>query len=220
MRLYRILITLQDPVYFATREVGRLYQTEAYLHNYALTYALGLATSSYHDATHVPHYQQDLEPLNARGIYVTPAKPLEVQHVGHTYKWADVRYHVKEEKVDKNIPTYGKVRELAPESVFEAFVLSQTPLRLPRWIRLGKWSGKALVETHEVPFEVKEGDYIVEHPLNPLDAPRSPTIYDLIHMPPVPLIENARFEGEYLEIQQVGGKKRLPAHMRYVFPED
>jgi len=218
MRLYRLIITLQDPVYFATREVGRLYQTEVYLHNYALTYALGLATSSYHDATHVPQYQQDLEPLNERGIYVTPAKPLEVQYVVHTYKWTNVRYHVKEEKVDKNIPTYGKVRELAPESVFEAFVLSQTPLRLPRWIRLGKWSGKALVETHEISFQVKKGGYIVEHPLNPLDVPYSPTIYDLIHMPPVPLIENARFEGDYLEIQ-VEKKKRLPARMRYVFPE-
>lgn len=68
MHIYHLELTLQDTVYFATRELGRLYATENYLHNYALTYALGLAKSSYHDSQHIPHYQEDLEPLNQKGI--------------------------------------------------------------------------------------------------------------------------------------------------------
>jgi CRISPR-associated protein Csc1 len=39
--------------------------------------------------------------------------------------------------------TIGRAQELAPESEFEFFVLSAEPIRLPRWIRLGKWMSKA-----------------------------------------------------------------------------
>ncbi|MFM6191875.1 type I-D CRISPR-associated protein Cas5/Csc1, partial [Planktothrix sp.] len=40
--IYRCTIELHDSLYFATREIGRLYETEPILHNYALCYALGL----------------------------------------------------------------------------------------------------------------------------------------------------------------------------------
>ena len=36
-------LVLHDYLYYASREMGRLYETEKYLHNYGLTYALGLA---------------------------------------------------------------------------------------------------------------------------------------------------------------------------------
>ncbi len=41
--LYRCTIELHDSLYYATREIGRLYETEPILHNYALCYALGLS---------------------------------------------------------------------------------------------------------------------------------------------------------------------------------
>lgn len=40
MALYHCLLTLHDNVFFATREMGILYETEKYLHNWALSFAL------------------------------------------------------------------------------------------------------------------------------------------------------------------------------------
>jgi len=36
----RCRLNLHDSVYYATREMGTLYETERYIHNYALSYAL------------------------------------------------------------------------------------------------------------------------------------------------------------------------------------
>jgi len=43
--IYRCEIELHDNLYYATREIGRLYETEAILHNYSLCYALGFVDS-------------------------------------------------------------------------------------------------------------------------------------------------------------------------------
>src|SRR5450759_2023243 len=76
---------LHDFLFYASREMGRLYETEKYLHNYGLTYALGLAKSPYANLAQVPHYQEDLNGLNEQGVYVTPAHPLR-------YTFASVSY--------------------------------------------------------------------------------------------------------------------------------
>ncbi|HLP87439.1 MAG TPA: type I-D CRISPR-associated protein Cas5/Csc1 [Nostocaceae cyanobacterium] len=219
MQIYRLLLTLQDPLYFATRELGRLYITEQYLHNYALTYALGLARSSYYDAEHIPHYERDLEPLNHQGIYITPARPLESAYVTHTYKWANLNYHVKMEQISKNVPTYGRIRELAPESQFEFFLISQKEIKLPRWIRLGKWMSKAEVNSEELPKpKITEGIFNCKHPLNPLDVMFTNQVisYDVVNMPPVSLIQNVQMRGEYYYFSNVKNVT-LPKQMEYRF---
>src|SRR6266699_234851 len=80
MRVYVCRLVFHESLYYATREVGRLYETEGCLHNYALTYALGLAAAPYFQAQQVPHYVEELTPLNERGIYITPARGVEVQY--------------------------------------------------------------------------------------------------------------------------------------------
>ncbi len=216
MHIYRLCLTLQDPLYFATRELGRLYATERYLHNYALTYALGLARSSYHDAEHIPHYQEEIEPLNQRGIYVTPARPVDSSYVTHTYKWANLNSHVEMEQISKNIPTYGRIREIAPESIFEAYVITSEPLNLPTWIRLGKWMSKAKVRSEELcQLRQAEGEFTFPYPLNPLDVMFSHQVlsYDTVNMPPVSLIRNVRLQGHYYEFEGL----KIPARMTYRF---
>ena len=42
MQVTKFHLTLHDSLYYATREMGRLYETESVIHNWALTYALGL----------------------------------------------------------------------------------------------------------------------------------------------------------------------------------
>ncbi|GBL11388.1 type I-D CRISPR-associated protein Cas5/Csc1 [Microcystis aeruginosa] len=219
MHIYHLELTLQDTVYFATRELGRLYATENYLHNYALTYALGLAKSSYHDSQHIPHYQEDLEPLNQKGIYVTPAQPVNFAYVTHTYKWADLRYQVRMEQSSVNLPTFGRIREIAPESVFECFIISHHPLQLPKWIRLGKWMSKAEVKLTELSLSKQKEDlFIYPYPLNPLDVMFTHQVigYDVINMPPVSLIRNVRMRGEYYQISDRPDLK-IPARLSYRF---
>jgi CRISPR-associated protein Csc1 len=222
MHIYRLRLTLQDPLFFATRELGRLYATERYLHNYALTYALGLARSHYHDTEHIPHYQEDIEPLNQRRIYVTPARPLDSSYVTHTYKWANLHSHVEMKQISKNIPTYGRIREIAPESVFEAYVITSEAFNSPVWIRLGKWMSKVRVTSQELfEFRLSEGEFIVSYPLNPLDVMFTNQVvsYDTINMPPVSLIRNVRMVGEHYTFEGLKEPLKLPANMEYRFSD-
>jgi len=85
MRVYVCRVVFHESLYYATREVGRLYETEGCLHNYALTYALGLAAAPYFQAQQVPHYVEELTPLNERGIYITPARGVEVRYALTTF---------------------------------------------------------------------------------------------------------------------------------------
>lgn len=224
MNVYELSLTLADMAFFATREIGRYYVTEPYLHNYALTYALGLTSSPYHDSVHVPRYQEQLQQVNDLGVYVTPGAPQAVTFAAHTFKFADIRYHVQMEQSSVNVPTFGRARELAPESVFRAYVICKRPIQdvyrdlqrpLPRWVRLGKWMSKAAVQWQPVDANEADGEYEVIQPLNALDVPQRPLIYDLVNMPPVSLVKEARFRGKHLRL---GSGARLPADMAYRFP--
>src|SRR5918911_63628 len=73
MFIYRLELILLEKVFFASREIDELFQTEPVLGNYALTYALGLAASPYRlsEREDRPYYREDLSALNAQGIEVT-----------------------------------------------------------------------------------------------------------------------------------------------------
>lgn len=221
MMIYSCRLTLHESLYFATREVGRLYETGRYLHNYALTYALGLAVAPYFHAEQVPRYAEQLTPLNERGIYVTPARGVRVAYSLATFKYANNAYHVEMEKGSRNTPSFGRAKELAVGSEFEFAVLSRRPLRLPRWVRMGLWRSKALVEVvgEAEAKSVGRQEESASLPLNPLDAPGDLRVYDLISMPPSSLIEHARMDTEWLRAEILGGTVWLPARMSYTFPE-
>src|SRR5579875_269900 len=153
-------LTLHDFLFYASREMGRLYETEKYLHNYGLTYALGLVKAPYTNLAQVPRYQEDLAVLNEQGVYVTPAHPLRFSFAFHTFKMASVNYYNLTPQISTNQVVFGRAKELAPESAFEFFVLSESQQRLPHWIRLGKWMAKARVEVISEGYaEIKQGDY-------------------------------------------------------------
>lgn len=229
--IHRCQIELHDSLYFATREIGRLYETEPVIHNYALCYALGLVDSEVYSTTvpeehsyryfcpeQVPKYEEHLTPLNHHLIYITPARSLNHTAILNTWKYANNRYHAQMEKTQKNIPSFGRTKEIAPESRFEFFALAQKPLKLARWIRLGKWMSKAeveIVETQEVKCSTQEQEFTFPHPLNPLDVMFSHQVmrYDVVNMPPVSLIQNVKMRGQYYEF----GKLKIPALMQYRF---
>jgi CRISPR-associated protein Csc1 len=230
--IYRCQLELHESLYFATREIGRLYETEPVLHNYALCYALGLVDSEvystcvpeehayrYFCPEQVPKYEQHLTPLNQQGIYITPARSLSHAAILNTWKYADNRYHVEMEKTQKNIPSFGRAKEIAPESRFEFFAISQKPLKLPRWIRLGKWASKAEVIVEELPkAKQSEGRFTFPYPLNPLDVMFTNRVisYDVVNMPPVSLIRNVQLQGQYYYFDSLKDLK-IPAQMQYRF---
>lgn len=234
--IYCCQLELHDSLYYATREIGRLYETEAVIHNYALCYALGLVDSVIYSTTvneedsyryfcpeQVPKYEAHLTPLNQQGIYVTPARAVNHSAILNTWKYANNNYHVEMEKTQKNIPSFGRAKEIAPESQFELFIISQKQLKLPKWIRLGKWMSKAEVTIQEITkIELKTGDFTFSYPLNPLDVMFTHQVvsYDVVNMPPVSLIQNVSIrQGQYYEFDNPNKteKLHLPAKMQYRF---
>ena len=226
MQVTRCRLILHDSLYYATREMGRLYETEKVIHNWALTYALGLIQKPYRSFNSVPTYQEDLTPINAAGVYVTPAKPIHYDYVISTFKLADNRHRPfstvsntrkRELKITvTNKPSFGKAKELAQESEFEFFIVGELPERVPKWIRLGLWMSKAKIEIEDCQdLTVQRGKFTCPHLLNPLDLSIRPQLYDLISMPPVSLLQNATLTGEYVAFQREQETVCLPATMRY-----
>ena len=224
MRMIVCRLTLHENVFFSTREIGRLYETERYFHNYALTYALGLAQSTYFHAEQVPTYASDLATVNARGIYVTPARPVRVNFQLNTFKYGNNNYHVEMGQTKTNTPTFGRLKELAVGSVFEFAVLVEQDtevVRLPRWVRLGLWLGKAEVEpvadgqAQATGLSVQQSSY----PLNPLDVVGDLIVYDLIPMPPVSLLDGAELNSTGWQIGTPDGPRWLPSGLAYRFGE-
>jgi CRISPR-associated protein Csc1 len=211
-------LELHDFLFYASREMGRLYETERYLHNYGLTYALGLAHSPYAGLSHVPHYAEDLHGLNEEKIYVTPASPLRYAFAFHTFKMATTSYYSRTEPLDTNQVTFGRAKELTPESRFTFFVLSEHEVRVPRWIRLGKWMAKARIDVLAQGNAVsKQGSYQASGVLNPLDLTTLPENCNIVSMAPASLISNVLGSGLYYELHLDEQRLliRLPANMSY-----
>lgn len=221
MHIYLCTLTFHENLFYATREVGRLYETGRYLHNYALTYALELVVSPYFTDEQSPRYAQDLRPLNERGIYVTPAKGLQITYALNTFKYANNQYHVEMQPGRTNTPTFGRAKEIAPESVFQFAVLSEKEkLELPRWLRMGLWRSKA--ELHYEIVEAKQANLSLNQatlPLNPLDLDKNLVTFDLISMPPSSLLDNVMLESEWWTAIAPQGEIRLPINLSYTFPE-
>jgi CRISPR-associated protein Csc1 len=220
MLFYQCTLTLHDNIFFATREMGILYETEKYLHNWALSFALFEATfipKPYRlqgTVAQRPGYletanEQNLLVLNEHGIYVFPALPLKWSYQVNTFKAAQVPYYGQSKQFGgKNYPiNYGRAKELAVGSLYRTYIIAREPISIPRWIRLGKWASKIQVDAQRLPANViqqKSGEYSCTHPLNPIDLPGSTRLllYNRIVMPPVSLVSQSRLVGNYWQISK------------------
>ncbi|MBV7337668.1 type I-D CRISPR-associated protein Cas5/Csc1 [Chloroflexi bacterium TSY] len=216
-------LTLHENLFYATREIGRLYETGRYLHNYGLSYALGFAVAPYFNNRAMPRYSEDLSVLNESQIYVTPAKPKNVTFELNTFKYADNRYRVKMELGQRNTPSFGRAKEIAVGSTFEFAVLSPQPMMTKRWIRLGKWMSKSWVDVRaEVEVEQpRESEAVAHFPINPLDISNEIKLqtYDLISMPPVSLLDNVHFVGPHYRLEYEKRHYVIPTNLAYRFSE-
>ena len=130
--------------------------------------------------------------------------------------WRIVRAGGKRSKIAaESRPQYGRIRFLAIGNRAVGYILSYEPLTIPRYVRLGKFMSKAHVAVTEVKAEeVERQDAIIPFLLNPADLPPEmpPTVFDLISVPPTPLVRNARLSGRFYRLQD---GTLLPAGMRF-----
>lgn len=225
----------QGEVTFTSREVGRLADTEPYVLNTALYYALGLASGRYIDTTFEPTYLADTEDVT--DVYVSPATPVPGEtpnYVTTTYnatrdEYAERNYSAQNDPYEKqNLPSYGRRRSLAQGTTLRFFVLpgdreaTRLVRDLPQYVRLGKKRGKARLD-----FEVRDasrqsGEFRLTHPIGAYDSSQTP-IGNVVtkSMKPAPLIVQADYDGEYVTIDRDAAatdpdRIRFPADLTFL----
>ncbi|GAC1651601.1 MAG: hypothetical protein NVS4B8_26640 [Herpetosiphon sp.] len=243
--IYRCSAHLLEPTFFSSREIGNLYQTEAFIGHFALCYALGLAPSRYHSDGKTVHYRDDLALLNKARIYVTPATISGVprftaghfnaqpdsywsamgnnalitvpdgmwaEKVGTTWYITDGRQRRKHGV--ENRPQFGRIRALAPDNRADFFVISEKPLMLPSYIRLGKWMSKARVFVEQMPIIGQTLEGTIPYLLAPADLASDTLLlaYDLLNVGPTPLVRYSRMQGP---CYRLGPETLLPEGMQF-----
>lgn len=222
--VYRCLLRLEDYLFFATTERGKVYETGDFIHNYALAYAFRLASGPYSHVVHKPHYHEELQELNERSLYITPAK-LFSPSAFRLHQFNTIKEGYGFGKKDRSIgyPDWGYLRLIPPETEFVFYILCKNKTdiiykeaeeeliwtRFLRqlehgkvYLRLGKFMSKAFVNiTRASEVKIAEGKpFISEVLLNWRDVHLQPVFFDLIgNALPTKLISNVRFnEGKHI----------------------
>lgn len=115
----------------------------------------------------------------------------------------------------ENRPQHGRIRLLAIGNRAVAYVLSRQPQAIPRYVRLGKFMSKARVEATELTHrEEDRSGQLVPFLLNPADLPAQTKAqtFDLVSVPPTPLVRNALVSGRFYHLADGAW---LPAGMRF-----
>ncbi|MBW4595596.1 MAG: type I-D CRISPR-associated protein Cas5/Csc1 [Brasilonema angustatum HA4187-MV1] len=229
-----------EPVFFASRELSDTYYTEGTIGNYALTYALGLVNSAYRlqgQATGRPTYKEDFEAI-AQTFYILPASPTHgrvtfrferFNALSDAYWYAMTNNRVATAREDlpffrrtgkkpnsfraSNFPQTGRFRMIERGNKFQTVVFGN--YQLPDYIRVGKFLSKIkvnILETFDV-IPLPEGNYQTKAYLNVADLPPQTEIlsFDLISMPPAPILKNLHFRGAAWQV----GEIVVPADLQF-----
>lgn len=234
MQVYRGTAELLDYVFYATTERGRVYETGSFIHNYALTYALGLAqgdTYTYAWVSQSPHYIEELTPLNGR-LYITPGQSVHASH--RLIQWNTLRegYAFPSKPPSLGYPDWGFARMLRPGSCFLFYVFVPDLAELPATpalrglvtgnsvrVRLGKFLGKVRLRLEvATSLEKRSGGFQSDALLNWRDLETDPVACDILAASlPTRLLSRAYFaEGDYYHLSFGDDTVRMPVGMRYL----
>lgn len=238
MAALEVTLQTQGEIWFASREVGRLADTEPYFLNTALYYAFGFASGRYVDRLFEPTYLDDTDKV-AEELYVTPATPSNstgsglANRITSTYNtstddYATINYSAQDDPDAKqNLPTYGRRRVLGHGNELTCYLLgrdldvNELESRVPGYIRLGKKRGKARVETEPLNVSQGDGEFDLGHPIGAYDTALTP-VGNLVtkRMRPTPLVMQASYEGPYVELESStrgnNDSVRLPADATFL----
>ena len=115
----------------------------------------------------------------------------------------------------ENRPQHGLIRYLAIGNRAVAYIISRESATIPSYIRLGKFMSKAHVATTAISYsEVEAESVAVPFLLNPADlsSVTSTTAFDLVSVPPTPLIRNSVLSGRFYQLDD---RTHLPLGMRF-----
>ena len=234
MQIYQGQIRLLDYIFYATVERGKVYETGAFIHNYALAYALNLVNSetyTYANKKQEPHYVEELTPLNGQ-LYITPAAPRQVNY--RLIQWNTIRegYAFPGKERSLGYPDWGFARVLCPESHFIFYLLIDDSSGMKdapalqgllggktARVRLGKFPGKAHVQLEKAAsVREKAGDFEVHAYLNWRDLETDPQVCDVVAASlPTRLLSNAHFaEGTYYQARFGDDSVQLPVRMGFL----
>jgi CRISPR-associated protein Csc1 len=241
MQVIEATMLTHGKVGFASREVGRMADTEPCVLNTALHYALGLASGRYVDTSHQPTYIEDTTDV-VDDLYITPAIPAKADkqdsartsfittvrnargdnYATPNYKATDSR----NEKANLNVPSFERERALAPGNLFRFYAFpygrsaGEALEALPRYIRLGKKRGKARVEYRIVNAERRSGTFSLGHPLSIYDHEARPTGGVIIkQIKPTPLVYEGEFDTDHYAIESPFSE-RSDYQARVCYPAD
>ena len=238
VEIYRADLTLMEHTFFASREVGIYYEMEPLIGNYALAYAMGLCSSPYY-WNGPPRYKEDLGPLNSMGLYVTPGTfvPGSLRYVLSQFNAQTDSYFFRfdqnaigtdpgKKARAANFPQSGKIRMLGQSSRAFFFLLNEkgSTLRLPTYIRLGKFNSKArltwekLTSRSDKPVERdnQELDFLINAADLPTEAVSRLRSFSMYNINPAPLLSRCHLDGNFWHCAaRAGGDVYLPAGMRF-----
>jgi len=231
MEVLEATLRTRGEVTFTSREVGRLADTEPYILNTALYYALDLASGRYVDTSYEPTYIEDTSDVT--DVYVSPAAPVPEtapNYVTTTYnatsdEYAEVNYSAQDDpNAKQNLPSYGRRRSLAHGTPLRFFVISrglsvgELDERLPQYVRLGKKRGKARLDIERRSARRQSGQFRLNHPIGAYDHPRPPEGNVITKsMKPTPLVLQGDYTGEYISIDRGDDDQiRFPAGLTFL----
>lgn len=233
MEIYQGNLELLDYLFFATVERGKVYETGMFIHNYALTYALGLVQAksyTYSNLKQQPSYEDELTPLN-EVVYLTPATPIDkVTHRLVQWNTLPEGYAFPGKPPSIGYPDWGFARVLRPHGAFRFYLLRSEENKLnPRLdnlvaertvrIRLGKFNGKAKITLSKAnKVNEKTGTFQCDTLLNWRDVSLDPMVCDVVTASlPTRLINHSRFtESRFYEAMFDNGSICLPQDMCYL----
>lgn len=231
MNVVEVVLETQGKVGFASREVGRTVDSAKYLLNTALHYAFGVASGRYVDTEHRPTYVEDTEGI-VDELYITPAEPLESPNYWTTIynargdQYTTINYSAADDPdQDINIPRFGRERAFSHGNEFRCYVIPKTMSAnkvasdLPAYVRLGKKRGKAKLYVRTVEARREIGQFTLNHPISTYDYDGIP-LGSVIskNMRPTPLLLEAEYEDEYLDIPRGDGEPpaKLPLNLEFL----
>ncbi len=236
MHIYPADLILWEHTFFASREIGSLFETEPLIGNYALTYALGLCPNNPYRleaGQSGPRYHQDFAPLNQQGLYITPAGFSSLRMALTTFNGQTDSYYFRFDQNaiaathDKtramNFPQSGRIRMLGLGSRARFYLLDRDHLiaegkgpTLPPYIRLGKFMSKARVEWQKrlTPPQVSLDSAAISGLLNAADLEDTAAllVYSTYNIHPAPVLRDVAMRGQFW---QLDAKTLLPVGMSY-----
>jgi len=175
-RAWRVVVRLDDFLWFSSHEWGGNNETASVLHGYALSFAFS-GTERVLSVGGVPDYDRDLDALD---VYCTPARMLRTTQTRHrtalTFNSVDEPTQLTQalrigDKV--NDPKFGKRQVLVPGLRFELVAFTRRSFALPRVLRLGKKRSPIVrEECEELRGHAFHSDDAVtpSHAVSPLDV--------------------------------------------------